>query len=368
MNVVIDLGVYGRDGYTIQQDATKRSEIPSIDPSLNHTTIGRLAQTIDDYEFIVHPGDIGYADDWILKAHNWFDGKDGYQAITEQFFSQLAPVSARKPYMASPGNHEASCQEIPGTSALCPDGEKNFADFINRFGRSMPTAFGSTSSDSTAKVLANTAKQLARPPFWYSFEYGMVHFVMIDTETDFADAPDVVGGSAGLGATPFGSTPTQQLDFLAADLASVDRSVTPWVIVAGHRPWYTTGSEPCKPCQAAFEPLLYKYGVDLAIFGHVHNSQRFAPTVNGTADAAGMRNPKAPMYIVAGGAGNIEGLSAVGQNVSTNRFAYADEFSYATVSLLSEKELRVDFVRSDNGAVLDSSVLYKEHAARFVVQ
>jgi hypothetical protein len=57
-NVVIDLGVYGADGFTIQGDATKRDTIPSVEPSLNHTTIGRLAQTVNDYEvslsFLAH--------------------------------------------------------------------------------------------------------------------------------------------------------------------------------------------------------------------------------------------------------------------------------------------------------------------------
>jgi hypothetical protein len=113
---------------------------------------------------------------------------------------------------------------------------------------------------------------------------------------------------------------------------------------------------------------MYKYGVDLGVFGHVHNSQRFAPVVNGTADAAGLNNPKAPMYIVAGGAGNIEGLSSVGTNVSSNRFAYAEDFSYATISFLDAQHMRVDFIRSSTGAVLDSSTLYKAHTAQFVVQ
>ncbi len=369
MNAIIDLGVYGVDGYTIQGDATKRDTIPTVDPSLNHTTIGRLAQTVNDYEFIIHPGDLAYADDWALKAKNWLAGKDAYQAILENFYSQLAPISGRKPYMASPGNHEAVCEEAALAQLICPSGQKNFTDFINRFGRTMPTAFASTSSDSAAKVNANKAKMLANPPFWYSFEYGMVHVTMIDTETDFANAPDQAGGSAGLGAGPFGSYTSQQLDFLAADLASVDRTVTPWVVVGGHRPWYSTGDDnSCAPCQAAFEPLLYKYGVDLAIFGHVHNSQRFAPANNNVVDPAGLNNPKAPMYIVAGGAGNIEGLSAVGTNVSTNRFAYADDFSYATVSFLDPQHLRVDFIRSSTGAVLDSSTLYKAHTQQFVVQ
>ncbi|KAF2730564.1 Metallo-dependent phosphatase [Polyplosphaeria fusca] len=367
MNAVIDMGVYGVDGYTIQGDASKRDTIPSIDPSLNHTTIGRLAQTVNDYEFIFHPGDFAYADDWFEKPKNILDGKNAFQAILEQFYIQLAPIASRKPYMASPGNHEAACQEVPLTTGLCPAGQKNFTDFMNRFGHTMPTAFPSTSASNTAKIAANRAQMLAKPPFWYSFEYGMVHVTMIDTETDFANAPDQPGGSAGLNSGPFG-TANQQLDFLAADLASVDRSVTPWLIVAGHRPWYTTGSGQCKPCQAAFESVLYKYGVDLAVFGHVHNSQRFLPVNNKVADPKGMNDPKAPMYIVAGGAGNIEGMSDVGANYSTNVFAYADDFSYASISLQDKNHLKVDFIRSSTGQILDSSVLFKSHTQQFVVQ
>ncbi|UKZ72479.1 hypothetical protein TrVFT333_000108 [Trichoderma virens FT-333] len=367
INAIIDLGVVGPDGYTIQNDQTKRDTIPTIDPSLNHTTIQRLAQTVDDYEFVIHPGDLAYADDWIETPKNIFDGTNAYQAILEQFYAQLAPISGRKPYMASPGNHEAACQEIPHTTGLCNAGQRNFSDFINRFGRTMPTVFSSTSANNTAKINANKAQQLANPPFWFSFEYGMAHIVMIDTETDFANAPDGPDGSAGLNGGPFGA-PNQQLQFLEADLASVDRNVTPWLIVAGHRPWYSTGGSGCAPCQTAFEGLFYKYGVDLGVFGHVHNSQRFFPVFNGTADKAGMTNPKAPMYIVAGGAGNIEGLSAVGTQPSYTAFAYADDFSYATIRFLDEQNLQVDFYQSSSGNLLDSSKLFKSHDQQFVIQ
>ncbi|KAH6962738.1 Metallo-dependent phosphatase-like protein [Fusarium avenaceum] len=367
VNAIIDLGVYGEDGFTINMDQSKRDIIPSVQPSLNHTTIGRLATTADDYEFIIHPGDLAYADDWFLKPKNLLHGQEAYQAILETFYDQLAPISGRKPYMVSPGNHEAACQEVPVLNNLCPVGQKNFTDFMYRFGQSMPLAFTSTSSDDTARVNANKAKQLANPPFWFSFEYGMAHVVMIDTETDFPNAPDAPGGSANLNSGPFGR-PNQQLQFLEADLASIDRSVTPWVIVAGHRPWYTTGDEGCKPCQQAFEGLFYKYGVDLAVFGHVHNSQRFYPLYNGTVDPAGMKDPKSPMYIVAGGAGNIEGLSAVGKKTSTNAFAYADDFSYATIRFQDANNLQVDFIQSSTGKVLDTSKLYKSHAKQFIRQ
>jgi acid phosphatase len=100
----------------------------------------------------------------------------------------------------------------------------------------------------------------------------------------------------------------------------------------------------------------------------VHNSQRFLPVFNGTADANGMNDPKAPMYIVAGGAGNIEGLDSAGTEPSYTAFAYGDDYSYATLKFMDENNLQVEFIRSSTGAVLDSSTLYKSHSTSFVVQ
>ncbi|KAJ6023782.1 hypothetical protein N7540_004579 [Penicillium herquei] len=365
LDVVIDLGVYGADGYTI----SSRDTIPYVPPELNHTTIARLASTVDDYEIVIHPGDFAYADDWYENIENLLDGTEAYQSILEQFYDQLAPIAGRKLYMASPGNHEADCTEIPLLDDLCPEGQKNFTDFMHRFDRTMPTPFTSSSTNTTAQQLAAQAKSYALPPFWYSFEYGMAHIVMINTETDFPDAPDGTDGSADLDSGPFGKS-GQQLEFLKADLASVDRTVTPWLIVGGHRPWYSTGGSDniCDPCQDAFEELLYTYGVDLAVFGHVHNSQRFTPLYNGTVDPRNLTDPKAPMYIIAGGAGNIEGLSDVGTEPSYTEFAYADDYSYASLKLLDEQHLQVDFIRSSTGEVLDTSTLYKSHETQFVVQ
>lgn len=106
MNVVIDLGVYGKDGYT----TSKRDEIPYVEPELNHTTIGALAQTVDDYEIVVHPGDFGYADDWYLKQSNLAEGKEAYQSILEQFYDQLAPIAGRKTIHGQPGKPRSRLQ------------------------------------------------------------------------------------------------------------------------------------------------------------------------------------------------------------------------------------------------------------------
>lgn len=114
LNTVVDLGVYGEDGFTIQGNASRRSEIPQVQPALNHTTIGALAKTIDEYELWVHPGDFAYADDWFLKGKNLLDGKNAFIAILENFYQQTAPVTGRIPWMASPGNHEGECRDCGG--------------------------------------------------------------------------------------------------------------------------------------------------------------------------------------------------------------------------------------------------------------
>ncbi len=246
VNAVIDMGVYGADGYTT---ALKR-DIPFIPPSLTHSTIDQLVSSADEYDFIIHPGDFAYADDWFLRPQNLLDEKDAYAAITELFFDQLSHVSSIKPYMAGPGNHEAACTEVNYHQGSCPLGQYNFTDYSARWTPNLPTTFPSPSSNAAAKANATAAQQLALPPFWYSYDYGMVHFVSIDTETDFPSAPD----TANLGAGPF-ARKNQQLEFLKADLASVDRSVTPWVVVMGHRPWYSTGESDniCSECQTALK-------------------------------------------------------------------------------------------------------------------
>ena len=63
---------------------------------------------------------------------------------------------------------------------------------------------------------------------------------------------------------------------MEADLAAVNRTKTPWIILNGHRPIYTTSSGGSAPygvvpvaldLQEALEPLLYKYSVDLTWHG-----------------------------------------------------------------------------------------------------
>ena len=70
----------------------------------------------------------------------------------------------------------------------------------------------------------------------------------------------------------------RQYSWLENDLVGVERSVTPWVVVYGHRPMYCTNNDrdDCTVYETrtrtglpllkwwGLEPLLAQYGVDLA--------------------------------------------------------------------------------------------------------
>lgn len=194
--------------------------------------------------------------------------------------------------------------------------------------------------------------------FWYSFDHGMVHFIMLNTETDFPSAPDEPGGSGAENAGPFAPSGTQ-LAWLRHDLASVDRKRTPWIVAAGHRPWYVS-TEACAECKAAFEPLLDEFGVDLVLHGHKHFYERHAAVDgNGSLQEIGS-GPAAPWYVVNGAAGHYDGLDTPSKPyvASSRKVIVAYGWSLFTVHNCSH--LSTQFVASGNGTVLDTAVLVKD--------
>ena len=59
-----------------------------------------------------------------------------------------------------------------------------------------------------------------------------------------------------------------QYDWLVSDLSSVDRSVTPWVVLYGHRPMYCTNDDrdDCTKFETRTRtglPLLYIWGLEV---------------------------------------------------------------------------------------------------------
>lgn len=101
---------------------------------------------------------------------------------------------------------------------------------------------------------------------WYSYDWGDVHFVVLDTE----------------------QTGPLQAAWLDADLAASTRR---WKIVYGHRPPYSSGSHGSDQLfRQHFVPILEKHQVPLVLTGHDHHYER-THALNGVT------------YIVTGGGG-----------------------------------------------------------------
>lgn len=172
------------------------------------------------YDMLLLPGDLSYA--------------DSQQPLWDSFGRFVQPYASRRPWMVTEGNHEI--ETIP---ILYPH---PFASYNSRW-RMPYEESGSTSN------------------LYYSFDTagGAVHVVMLGSYTDFDSS-------------------SPQYKWLAADLAKVDRRITPWLFVLLHAPWYSTNTAhqgEGESMRGAMESLLYGARVDAVFAGHVHAYERF---------------------------------------------------------------------------------------------
>jgi len=253
----------------------------------------------------------------------------------------MEPITSRVPYMVIPGNHEASCQELL-TDNFCPPGQFNFTAFRNRF--RMP------SHESGAGDVNS---------MWSSFDFGLIHFVLLNTETDFPDSPD--GPGSALGAGPFGGDGTSNpslLAWLQNDLqkAQANRQQVPWILVLGHRPVYASDNTQPKSVRLAFEQLFIEYKVDVYICGHVHYYERLYPIANGIPQVyAGNVYEKTtfPTYVINGAAGNDERHDSAPQNRTISAVLDDTDFGYSRIFLPNRTHLQLQFYHSSDRSLGD---------------
>lgn len=207
----------------------------------------------DTIRFIVHQGDIPYA---------WSEDK------WDTWFDMMQDITARFPYMVCPGNHES---------------DFNFTTYKHRF--TNITGFSSMGAERLNRHSAN---------LFYSWDYANIHFVALSSEHAYDPG-------------------SLQYRWLEADLKRVDRRRTPFVIVYIHRPMYSSNKNHGSNIKLrnAVEPLYKRYGVDLALFGHVHAYERTCEVFDGKCvrNASGIVgndtivDPQATIQIHAGTAG-----------------------------------------------------------------
>ncbi|WKA02221.1 hypothetical protein VitviT2T_020435 [Vitis vinifera] len=269
---------------------------------------------------IFHIGDISYATGFLVE---W-----------DFFLNLINPVASQVSYMTAIGNHE---MDYPGSVSIhhTPDsGGECGIPYWTYF--PMPT--------------------MEKQKPWYSIEQGSVHFTIISTEHDCSED-------------------SEQYEWLKEDMASVNRSRTPWLIVMGHRHMYTSLksglSRPDFMFVSAVEPLLLANKVDLVLVGHVHNYERTCAIYNNEClampgkDWSGTAvydnsNYTAPVQAVIGMAGfSLDKFPAnIENNWSLSRIS---EYGYVRGHATRE-ELRMEFVESKTGTVGDSFRIIKSPA------
>ena len=193
---------------------------------------------------------------------------------------------------------------------------------------------------------------------FFSVDVGALHLVLFNTET----------------ALDTGDISSDELVWLTRDLAAVNRSMTPFVVLGGHRPLYcTNGAFPPndKDCgdfaaimRLQAEKQLRDARVDLVLGAHMHGFERTAAVYGGAVVQNATANgtyvaPLAPVYIVNGAGGNREG----NDNPPGNAPWSAPGAHFGTVGFglmqVTPSRLAYQFVDSATGAVLDSMEILK---------
>ena len=221
------------------------------------------------YEMIIHTGDVAYDSGTI-------------QQFEDNVFGVYADLFKNLPFFPAAGNHEyETMQGAPFRDVFAlpgPSGEK-----------------------------------------WYSYDWGRIHFVALDTEADYAT----------------------QAAWLDADLAA---SPLPWNIVYMHRPPYSSGNHGSDlALRRQLAPIFEKHGVQLVLAGHDHDYERMKPQ-GGVA------------YVVTGGGGRGT------YNVGTSEFtAFSEEVIHFTYVEVGVDELVLHAI-DGTGVEFDSLVVPRERA------
>lgn len=182
----------------------------------------------------------------------------------------------------------------------------------------------------------------AKDQTWWSVNYGPVHMAVISTEQNFT------AGSA-------------QYQWLLNDLAKVDRSQTPFLLLSGHRPMMIDSTNDALPggdlpvaaeLRAALEPLLQKYQVDAAFWGHHHSYQRTCPVTNMGC------SPQGTVHIVTGAAGPSFSTNVQPVVPAWIEFVDVATHGYVRAHVRNQGQtLTLDFVAAKDRSVRDSVTL-----------
>jgi uncharacterized protein (TIGR03382 family) len=175
---------------------------------------------------------------------------------------------------------------------------------------------------------------------YYSFDWGHVHFVALDSNC-----------AIGLASSDRCALAAQKA-WLEKDLAGTTQ---PWKVVFFHHPPWSSGEHGSQlAMRRNFAPIFEKYGVDLVLTGHDHNYERSKP-MNGD-DVAGAGETGVPYLVVGGGGARLRPFATSKPAWSVIR----DDKAYGFLDVkVVDGTLTAELVETD-GRVLDSFTLRKD--------
>ncbi|PRW60148.1 Purple acid phosphatase 15 [Chlorella sorokiniana] len=253
-------------------------------------TLRQLADSKPDVVFVL--GDLSYAD---LYYSNQTDGKWSYPAVptSQQLrwdaWARLSePLLATVPAVFVPGNHELEILRMPPDYSW----KATFTAFNARYpGPQDPAAINTRPNNASQYLNGSNPRQFINSTdyqpqngFW-SVALPWATVLVLNSYL------------------PYGPT-SQQHRWAAAQLAAVNRTSTPWLLVLMHgapRTTFVPSFQVLEEFMSFFEPLFYRAQVDLVLSGHVHSYERSLPMYNYSVDPCGVQ------YITVGDGGNVEG-------------------------------------------------------------
>lgn len=193
-----------------------------------------------DGDVFLHLGDMAYGD-------------GTFPEFEERVFQIYESLMANIPVWPTPGNHEYKTN--------------NAQPYLDVY------------------YLPEQAWRAEDQEYYYSFDYGNVHFVSLDSN-EF------------MYVTTIGPRTDDMIDWLVDDLENTDAD---WIIAFLHHPPYSSGSHgDMQWVQSAYVPIFEEYGVDLVLAGHDHNYERTYGLWEGEVAEDPIRGIT---YIVAGAGG-----------------------------------------------------------------
>lgn len=178
---------------------------------------------------------------------------------------------------------------------------------------------------------------------YYSFDWGDVHVVALDTNCIVP-----------VNAAEMGCDAKTMVAWLEQDLAA---SAAPWTIVTMHRPALATGKYGVyEEIPAALFGPFERHGVDLVLQAHNHLYERTWPARGGAVVKKDYDRPGAPVYVTAGGGSDYLYESTVPAAPWTAFRATAHQFLAITQD---GGTLKVESVKPD-GSILDAFTIVKD--------